>query len=75
MILSPVSLSVAWDVRVIRVIWGFNFIRGFRVIWVFVVIIFVGRFEIVVCLLQVLDSIVCEPLHLAFIIFSLLLPV
>ena len=47
-ILSPVSLSVAWDVRVIRVIWGFNFIRGFRVIWVCVVIIFVGRFEMVV---------------------------
>ena len=38
---AEVSLFVVWDIRVIRLIWAF----GFRV---FVVIIFVGRFEMVV---------------------------
>jgi hypothetical protein len=57
-ILCPVSLSVLWDIRVIRVVWGFYFIRGFGFLWFFAVIILLLRFEKEVCLSLVLDSIV-----------------
>jgi hypothetical protein len=46
-ILCPVSLSVVWDIRVIRVIWGFYLVRGFGFLGFFAVI-FLLRFEIVV---------------------------
>ncbi len=52
----------------------FIFIRGFSVVRVFVVIIFVGRFDGSVIIASVgFDRV--RTLHLAFISFSLLLPV
>jgi hypothetical protein len=47
-ILRPVSLSVVWDSRVIRVIWGFYLIRGFGFLGFYAVIFLLLRFEMVV---------------------------
>jgi hypothetical protein len=47
-ILSPVSGSLGWVVRVIRVICGFYFIWGFRLIRAFCGYNFRERFEMVV---------------------------
>ena len=44
-ILCPVSLSVVWDIRLIRVIWGFFISLG---VSVFSVIFLLWRFEMVV---------------------------
>ena len=40
MILCPVSLSVVWNIRVIRVIGGFYLIRGFEFLGFFAVMFF-----------------------------------
>jgi hypothetical protein len=39
-IFCPVSLSVVWDIRVIRVIWGFYFIRGAGFLGFFAILFF-----------------------------------
>jgi hypothetical protein len=44
-ILCPVSLSVVWDIRVIRVIWGFYLIRGFGFLGFFCGYYFVVAFR------------------------------
>jgi hypothetical protein len=53
--LSPVSLPLLWITRVIMIIWSFYFVRGFRVIRVFAVTIFIAHFEGVVLLSLVLS--------------------
>ncbi len=47
MILCP-ALSVVWNIRVIRVVWGFYLIRGFGFLGFFAVIFLLWRFEMVV---------------------------
>ena len=45
MILFRFSLSVVWDIRVIRVIWGFYLIRGFGFLGFFCGYYFVVAFR------------------------------
>jgi hypothetical protein len=74
-ILSPVSLSEAWDVRVIRVIWGFNFIERFRVFTVFCGYNFRRAFRDCSVFITSVGFDRVRTLPLAFISFALLLPV
>jgi hypothetical protein len=46
--ICPVSLSVVWDIRVSRVIWGFYLIRGFGFLGFYAVIFLSLCFEMVV---------------------------
>jgi len=74
-ILCLVSLSVAWDVRVIRVIWGFSFIRGFSGYLGLCGYCFRRAFRDGSVIITSVGFDRVRTLHLALIRFALLLPV
>ncbi len=75
MIVCPVSLSVVCDIRVIRVIWGFNFIRGFSGYLGLCGYYFRRAFRDGSVIITSVGFDLVRTLHLALIRFAFLLPV
>ena len=71
MILCP-ALSVVWNIRVIRVVWGFYLIMGFGFLGFFAVVFFVLAFRDGSVIIASVGLDRMRTLQLAFISFALL---